>query len=80
MRKKALHPYALDPQNAGKPLDEVRDQPLSMGMRYSKLAQAWTAPCLGAAIDELAVRRSAALLGYGAPLHFRMAMCHTRSC
>lgn len=66
VRDKALHPYALDPSKVGKPLSEVRDKGLSMGMQYSKLAKTWTAPFLGAAVDEPVVRRSDALLGYGA--------------
>lgn len=72
VRKLAGNTHALDPD----PRSAVRD-PLDAdqkGVRYDDDLGTWTAPFLMAAVNTRVVRRSHALLGYGASFHYQESM------
>ena len=73
VRDKALHPYAFDPANCDKPVSEMTDKGINLAPQKSSLSDMWGAPFLMAPINELVVRRTSALLGYG-------ASCLPRAC
>jgi short subunit dehydrogenase-like uncharacterized protein len=67
VRKQVNHPYAFDPENWSKPLDQMPDR-TDMQILPMKLknAHAWSGPFIMAAVNGPVVRRSNHLLGYGA--------------
>jgi short subunit dehydrogenase-like uncharacterized protein len=65
VRAKMTHPYALDPARWDKPLSDVSDKGMILKPLYLPLSQTWSGPFVMAPINELVVRRSNALLGYG---------------
>ena len=71
VRKKAMHPYAFDERNWDKPMEQVVDKGLTLAPKRSKLANMWGGPFIMAPVNEPVVRRSNALLQYGA---------HTQPC
>jgi short subunit dehydrogenase-like uncharacterized protein len=64
--KETRHPYYLVPELAAKPVQALPDRGVSMGVSRSQAANGWYGPSLPAMCNELVVRRSNALLGYGA--------------
>lgn len=65
--KAMAHPYYLVPSMAGTSLDVVPDCGISaLPQRPAPALDGWHAPFIMAPCNELVVRRSNALLGYGA--------------
>jgi short subunit dehydrogenase-like uncharacterized protein len=64
--KQMGHPYYLVPELAGKAVSSLPDTGVSMMPTKSEAAQGWYGPFIMASCNELVVRRSNSLLGYGA--------------
>ena len=60
--KASLHPYSLDPPTS----DKGPDGPDDYWIRYCQPLETWTSPSIFQTTDNRIVRRSNALLGYGA--------------
>lgn len=65
--KRVGHPYALTPAKAARPASELPDGPMRILPEFSALSGTWSGPFIMAPYNEQVVRRTADLLGYGAP-------------
>lgn len=66
--KRVMHPYALTPSKAQKPVSELPDKSsMVVQPQYSELCGTWSGPFIMGPYNGQIVRRSADLLGYGAP-------------